>query len=280
LRPIDYLLPVASAQVKSALIFAAMMADGITTIEEAVMTRDHTERMLVGFGAGLRRVGNKMEVRPGVCLKGRDIIVPGDISSAAFFIVLASILPGGKLTLQKNGINPTRTGIIDAMKSMNADIVLRNINDGGEPSADLLIEHRQLNGIEIGGNMIPRLIDELPVIAVAATQAQGRTTVRDATELRVKETDRISAIVTELKKMGARIQEQEDGFVVEGPNDLNGAVCESYNDHRIAMALAVAGVTARGETVIRNAECINVSFPGFIPLIKEVCGEDTVHISQ
>ena len=280
LKPIEYSLPVASAQVKSALIFAALMAEGTSVIEEPVITRDHTERMLSRFGAELERSGKKIAVRTGVSLIGQEIEVPGDISSAAFFMVLASILPGSKLILQRNGINPTRTGVIDALKTMTAGIVFKNVNDDIEPSADLLIEHRQLNGIDIGGNMIPRLVDELPVIAVAATQAQGKTTVSDAAELRVKETDRIRAIVTELKKMGGRIHEREDGFTVEGPSHLQGAVCESYNDHRIAMALAIAGLTARGETVIKNAECIDISFPEFIGLIREVCGDGTISISE
>ncbi len=281
LRSIEYALPVASAQIKSALIFAGMQAEGITVIEEPVMTRDHTERMLIEFGAVLERAGNRIKIEPGDSLNGREILVPGDISSAAFFIVLASIMPESRITIQNTGVNPTRAGIIQAMQSMGADIISANADQvGKEPIADLIITSKNLQGIEIKGEIIPTLIDELPVIAVAATQAQGKTVISDAGELRVKETDRIKAIVQEMRKMGAVIQERKDGFVVEGPCDLHGAVCTSYNDHRIAMALSIAGLNAGGETIIENAECIDISFPEFIPLIREVCGDEAVSISE
>lgn len=280
LKAIDYRLPVASAQVKSALIFAGMLAQGTTTIEEPVKTRDHTERMLADFGADLEQIGTAISIAPGVDLCGREVYIPGDISSAAFFVVLASLVPDSTLTIQNTGVNPTRTGSIDVLRSMGADIRVENRRSfGKEPVADLVIVHRPLQAVDIDGALIPRVIDELPIIAVAATQAEGSTRIRDAGELRHKETDRIKAIVQELQKMGAAMTEQEDGFIVHGPCDLKGAVCSSHNDHRIAMALAIAGMSAHGETEIENADCIDISFPEFIPLMKKVCGEDAVRIS-
>jgi 3-phosphoshikimate 1-carboxyvinyltransferase len=280
LRAIEYVLPIASAQVKSALIFAGMLADGVTIIEEPIATRDHTEKMLIKFGADLERVGNRIRVKSDNSLYGSMVRVPGDISSAAFFIVLASILPDSNLMLQKTGMNPTRIGSVEAMRSMGADITVDKMpTKESEPVTDLIINHRSLKGAHIHGKMVPRLIDELPIIAVAATQAEGTTTVSDASELRIKETDRITAIVQELRKMGAIISEKEDGFIIDGPCVLNGAVCSSHNDHRIAMALAIAGLCAHGETIIEKAECIEISFPEFVPLIREVCGEDAIRIS-
>ncbi|MBN2620562.1 3-phosphoshikimate 1-carboxyvinyltransferase [candidate division WOR-3 bacterium] len=280
LRAMDYTLPVASAQVKSALIFAGMLANGTTTIKEPTMTRDHTERMLLDFGAALQRSGDVISIAPGKDLHGQEVCVPGDISSAAFFIILASIAPGSRITIENTGVNPTRAGIIDILRSMGADITRKDQRYlGQEPVADLVIMQHPLQGVDINGAVIPRLIDELPIIAVAATQAHGTTRVQDAQELRHKETDRIRAIVLELQKMGAKITEQEDGFIVHGPCDLHGATCSSHHDHRIAMALAIAGTVAQGETRIENAECIDISFPEFIPLMKKVCGEDAIRIS-
>ncbi len=237
--------------------------------------------MLVEFGADLKRSGNRITVKPGRDLQGREILVPGDISSAAFFIVLASILPGGNITIQRVGMNPTRTGILDVMQSMGAAMSFENTGESGrEPIADLTIKYRQLQATEVQGEMIPRLIDELPIIAVAATQARGVTRISDAGELRVKETDRIRAIVQELQKMGAAISEQPDGFSVKGPVKLRGATCSSHGDHRIAIALAIAGLIAEGKTVIYDAECIAISFPEFVSLVQEVCGETAIGISQ
>jgi 3-phosphoshikimate 1-carboxyvinyltransferase len=280
LRAIDYTLPVASAQVKSALIFAGMLANGTTTIKEPVMTRDHTERMLRNFGADLQRTGDTIRITPGKDLHGQEVYVPGDISSAAFIVVLASIVPDSKITIENTGVNPTRAGVIDVLRSMGADIAQKDQRClGKEPVADLVIGQHSLQGVDINGALIPRLIDELPIVAVAATQAHGTTRVQDAGELRYKETDRIKAIVLELQKMGGAITEQEDGFTVHGPCDLHGATCSSHHDHRIAMALAIAGAVAQGETEIEHAECIDISFPEFIPLMKKVCGEDAIRIS-
>ncbi len=264
LNPFQYTLPVASAQVKTALLFAGLYATGGTIIKEPLPTRDHTERMLEIMQADLKISPPEIKVVGGKELKGTDIFIPGDISSAAYFIAAASILKGSQITIKQVGVNPTRTGIIEILEKMGAKIDTLNYRiKSNEPQADLMIEYSKLRAAEIKKENIPFLIDELPLIAVVASQAQGKTVVSGAKELRVKETDRIKAIVSELKKMGADIKEKEDGFIVEGPSKLKGAVCESYNDHRIAMSLAVAALLAEGKTVIRNSECINISFPGF-----------------
>jgi 3-phosphoshikimate 1-carboxyvinyltransferase len=269
-----YEMPVASAQVKSAILLAGLHARGETTVREPVLTRDHTERMLKYMGAdiakkdlGLTRVtGNRW-------MTGREIDAPGDISSAAFFIVLAAIADQAEIRVTGVGVNPLRTGIVDCLKSMGADIILTNERQSGnEPVADLVIRSSRLLGIEIKGGMIPRLIDEIPVLAVAATQAQGTTVIRDAGELRVKETDRIKAIAEGLRKMGASVKELADGLAIEGPVRLRAAECESFDDHRIALALAVAGLVADGETVIRNAECVAISFPEFAEKVRALAG--------
>jgi len=281
LKAIDYTIPVASAQVKSALIFAGMLAHGVTTIREPVKTRDHTERMLAAFNAGLRYEGNSITVMPEPGMTGQQVCVPGDISSAAFFIVMASILPGSDLLIQHVGVNPTRTGMIDVLRSMGGAITYDDLHEeNNEPVTDIRVVYSPLGGLDVDGDIIPRLIDELPVIAVAATQAKGVTRISNAGELRLKETDRIYAIVKGLQSMGALIHEHKDGFVIHGPCILHGAICSSYQDHRIAMALTIAGLIATGETVIQNAECIAISFPEFITRVKEVCGEDTICISE
>lgn len=281
LKAIEYTLPVASAQVKSALIFAGMLAQGTTIIRECIKTRDHTERMLAAFNGSVTCNEQHIEVTPDPHMVGQKMHVPGDISSAAFFIILASILPESNLVIQQVGVNPTRTGIIDALQSMGAQISLLNVREeNNEPIADIHVGCCSLCAPDIGGDCIPRLIDELPIIAVAATQAHGMSRISGAGELRIKETDRIHAIVTGLQRMGADIHEQKDGFVIHGPCDLHGGVCSSYHDHRIAMALTIAGLVATGETVIQDAECIDISFPEFIPLLNKVCGEDTIRISK
>ena len=264
LNPFRYTLPVASAQVKTALLLAGLYTIGETLIKEPLPTRDHTERMLEIMRADLKISPPEIKVMGGKELKGTDIFIPGDISSAAYFIVAASVLKGSQITIKQIGVNPTRTGIIGILNKMGAKIDTLNYQiKSNEPQADLKVEYSELKGIEIKKENVPFLIDELPLIAVVATQAQGKTVVSGARELRVKETDRIKAIVSELKKMGADIEEREDGFAVNGPTRLQGAVCESYNDHRIAMSLAVAALLAEGKTVIRNSECIDISFPGF-----------------
>jgi 3-phosphoshikimate 1-carboxyvinyltransferase len=204
-------------------------------------------------------------------LEPLNIAIPGDISSAAFFVVAASIVPGAWLRIQGVGTNPTRTGLLDVLADMGGSVVVENArSSGGEPLADLVIQAAPLRGVDIGGALIPRLIDELPVIAVAATQAQGITTVHEAAELRAKESDRISTLVTELRKLGAKIAELPDGFVVEGPSVLHGAVVDSHSDHRLAMSLAIAGLVAQGETTILGAESIPVSFPGFAQSLEGI----------
>ena len=271
IRPIRYTLPVASAQVKSALLLAGLYAAGETVIKEPLSTRDHTERMLKIMQADIKISSSEIELRGGKELKGTEIFIPGDISSAAYFIVAASILKGSQIIIKQVGVNPTRTGIIEILKKMGSKINLLNYQiKSNEPQADLKIEYSSLKGIEIGEKDVPFLIDELPLIAVIATQAQGKTIVKGAKELRVKETDRIKAIVSELKKMRADIEEREDGFVVKGPSKLKGAVCESYNDHRIAMSLAIAALLAEGKTIIKNPECIDISFPGFKKTLQKL----------
>ncbi|MBA7560047.1 3-phosphoshikimate 1-carboxyvinyltransferase [Candidatus Atribacteria bacterium 1244-E10-H5-B2] len=264
LNPFQYTLPVASAQVKSALLLAGLYTTGETVIREPLSTRDHTERMLEIMRADIKIFPPEIKIKGGKELKSTEIFIPGDISSAAYFIAAASILRDSQIIIKQVGVNPTRTGIIEILKKMGTKIDILNYQiKSNEPQADLMIEYSKPKGVEIKKENVPFLIDELPLIAVVATQAQGKTVVSGARELRAKETDRIKAIVSELKKMGADIEEREDGFAVNGPIRLQGAVCESYNDHRIAMSLAVAALLAEGKTVIKNSECIDISFPGF-----------------
>ncbi|MFQ6091556.1 MAG: 3-phosphoshikimate 1-carboxyvinyltransferase [bacterium] len=276
LKPISYSMPVASAQVKSAVLLAGLYAQGQTVVREPSPTRDHTERMLRLMGGEVEAIDGGLKISGGGELSPIDIAVPGDISSAAFFLVAALLCPDSKLIMTGVGVNPTRTGMIDVLQKMGANISITNHRtEGGEPVADLEAESSGLQGIEIEGKTIPRVIDELPIIAVAATQAKGRTVVRGAEELRVKETDRIRAIVQELSKMGSKIGEQPDGFTIEGPTPLRGARCQSRGDHRIAMALAVAGLVAEHETYIEGTECVEVSFPGFFQILEKVSQEDS-----
>lgn len=271
LQGIAYNSPVASAQVKSAILLAGLQAAGETTVTEPHLSRDHTERMLQAFGVQVERDGLTVRVKGGQELQGRSIHVPGDISSAAFLIAAVMMVPDSSLVIENVGINPSRTGIIDVVKAMGGSLELLNervVNE--EPVADLLVTHSRLQGIEISGDIIPRLIDEIPVIAVMATQANGRTVIRDAQELKVKETDRIATVVSQLSKFGANIVATEDGMVIEGNAKLTGAVIDSMGDHRIGMAMAIAGLVAEGETVIENDEAINVSFPGFAELLQRI----------
>jgi 3-phosphoshikimate 1-carboxyvinyltransferase len=265
LKSIEYTMPIASAQVKSSLLLAGLYAHGLTVVRQPGPARDHTERMLGAMGAPIAVLGNTIHSeRPQAPLKPLNITIPGDISSAAFLLVAASAQPDSKLTILDVGINSTRTGIVDALSEMGADIQSKDrIDQGGEPVADLVVSGGGLRGMEFGGEQIVTMIDELPVLAVAATQAAGRTVVRDAQELRVKETDRIATTVSELKKMGAQIQETTDGFIVDGPTQLSGTSVDSHRDHRLAMALAVASLIANGETTIHNAHVTADSFPGF-----------------
>ncbi|WKA57226.1 3-phosphoshikimate 1-carboxyvinyltransferase [Planococcus shenhongbingii] len=265
LQAINYTLPVASAQVKSAILLAALKAEGKTVITEPVPTRDHTEIMLEHFGATLtKRNDGAIELEGGQKLKAAHVQVPGDISSAAFMIGAALITEQSEVLLTNVGSNPTRTGILDVIKQMGADVDWTERAVEGEPSADLTIRSSKLKGIEIGGELIPRLIDEIPLIALIATQAHGTTIIKDAEELRVKETDRIAAVVAELSKMGADITATDDGMVINGPTALNGADMKTYGDHRLGMMAAVAALAAEGEVHIDDPDCIAVSFPNFV----------------
>lgn len=264
LHPVHYSSPVASAQVKSAVLLAGLFAEGVTTVTEPEKSRDHTERMLAAFGAEVDINGNTVRVRGRPSLQGRAVRVPGDISSAAFFLVAASIVPGSDLLVKNVGVNPTRTGILDALTEMGADLTLLNEREeSGEPVADIRVRAAALRGVDIGGALIPRLIDELPVLAVAALFAEGQTLVRDAEELRVKETDRIAAVAEEFAKLGAVVQPTEDGFVIEGRQEIGGGAAGSRGDHRIAMSLSVAALAARKPVLIGSPESVSISYPGF-----------------
>ena len=271
----DHTLPVASAQVKSALLLAGLYDDSPTTVRQPGPARDHTRRMLAAMGATIEVRGLTVTLVPGPSpLVPLSLTVPGDISSAAFLLVAATLVPGSEVTVEDVGINPTRTGLLDVLREMGAEIDLDNEHEqGNEPVADVTVRASDLVGVEVGGDMVVRMIDEFPVLAVAATQAHGTTVVRDAAELRVKETDRIATVVTELRALGAHIDPLPDGFIIEGPTSLRGAVVDSHGDHRLAMALAVAGLLADGETVVGNAECIRDSFPGFETTLARLKGE-------
>jgi 3-phosphoshikimate 1-carboxyvinyltransferase len=259
-----YHSPIASAQVKSAIILAGLNGDGTTSVTEPLKSRDHTERMLEAFGAEVESEGLTVSIHGGQELKGTHIEVPGDISSAAFFLVAGAIVPNSTITLQKVGLNPTRTGILDVLNQMGAEISYQNMNDEvSEPFGDLVIKTSSLKGTVIKGDLIPRLIDEIPIIALAATQAEGQTIIQDAQELRVKETDRIKTVVNELKKMGADIEATEDGMIINGRTMLKGAPVQSHGDHRIGMMLSIASCIAEGETTLSNSEAIAVSYPTF-----------------
>ncbi len=271
LKAIDYTLPVASAQVKSAIILAALYADGTTTITEPEPTRNHTEIMLNYFGANIKNDGNKIICGPVEELYAKDITVPADISSAAYFMAAGIISPDSDITIENVGVNPTRTGIIDVFKEMGADITLENEKIiCGEETADINVKTSSLKGVEIGGKIIPRLIDEIPIIAVAACFAEGQTVIKDAQELKVKETNRIKTVVEELKKMGANITETDDGMIINGGNPLKGAIVDSHGDHRIAMSCAIAGIMANGNTLIENSQCVDISFPKFFELLDSL----------
>jgi 3-phosphoshikimate 1-carboxyvinyltransferase len=259
--------PVASAQVKSALLLAALTATGDTTVIEPVQSRDHSERMLRAFGAQLSVGGpglTEVTVTPGASLRGQDVIVPGDISSAAFWLVAGAITPGADLTVQNVGLNPSRTGVLDVLKQMGARIELLNGREvAGEPVGDLRVTHGPLQAFTIGADLIPRLVDEIPVLAVAACYAEGISRVSGAEELRVKETDRLAVMARQLGAMGARIEEFADGMAIEGGVALQGADVDSETDHRVAMSLAVAAQVAHGPTQLHRPEAAAVSYPGF-----------------
>ncbi|MGE8203274.1 3-phosphoshikimate 1-carboxyvinyltransferase [Heyndrickxia sp. NPDC080065] len=269
MESIDYQLPVASAQVKSAILLAGLQANGTTSVTELQATRDHTERMLKAFGVTVLQNGNKISIKGKQSLQATKVCVPGDISSASFFLVAGSIVPNSKIILQQVGVNPTRTGIIDVLKKMGAKLeVTPKSGEAFEPLADIQIQTSPLKAVEIAGEIIPRLIDEIPIIALAATQAEGITVIRDAQELKVKETNRIDTVALELKKMGAHIETTEDGMIIYGRTPLKGTRVNSHGDHRIGMMLAIASYIADGETIIENSEAINVSFPSFFETLN------------
>ena len=265
LRGIEYDLPVASAQVKSCILLAGLSADGDTVIHQPALSRDHTERMVTAMGAAVEEDGLDLLLRPSE-LKAVDISVPGDISSAAFWIVAGLCHPNSRVLVHGVGLNPSRTGIIDALQAMGAGDSLKLVDErteGGEPVADLLVTPGRLRGTEIGGDMIPRILDEVPILAVAACFAEGETVIRDATELRVKESDRIATTVEELSRLGADIEAREDGMVIRGTGRLKGAACLSHSDHRLAMSMAVCGLLAEGATEVHGAEDASISYPSF-----------------
>ncbi|MFV0337716.1 MAG: 3-phosphoshikimate 1-carboxyvinyltransferase [Chthoniobacterales bacterium] len=271
LNGIVYELPVASAQVKSAILLAGLYAEGRTTIVEPTPSRDHTERMLQYYLASIRREGNAITIHGNQTLESRDFDVPGDISSAAFWLVAAAAQEGAQLHIENVGLNQTRTGIIDVLVRMGARIrEVLSQTDSPEPRGLIDVKGTQLHGTVIQGSEIPNVIDELPILAVAAALAEGRTEIRDAAELRVKETDRIAAVAENLRLMKVPVEEYDDGMAIQGGIDLRGARLQSYGDHRIAMAFAIAGLFATGETIIENAECVNTSYPGFVETLQKI----------
>ncbi|KXT79574.1 5-Enolpyruvylshikimate-3-phosphate synthase [Streptococcus sp. DD11] len=270
LKPIRYQLPVASAQVKSALIFAALQAQGESVIIEKELTRNHTEDMIVQFGGQIAVDGKEIRIEGGQQLQAQQVTVPGDISSAAFWLVAGLIVPDSKIVLENVGINESRTGILDVIQAMGGRIRLSNVDQVAK-SATITVESSELKGTDIGGSIIPRLIDELPIIALLATQAQGRTVIRDAEELKVKETDRIQVVADALNSMGAAIVPTEDGMIIEGKTALHGAAVNTFGDHRIGMMTAIAALlAAEGKMALERAEAINTSYPSFFTDLEEL----------
>lgn len=263
LHGIHYNSPVASAQVKSAILLAGLYADGETRVTEPELSRNHTELMLSHFGAQVHTEQTTAIITPAKELYGQKILVPGDISSAAFFLAAGILIPGSEILIRNVGINPTRDGILRVCKDMGADITLLNVKNEGEPTADILVRSSELHGVTIGGAVIPTLIDELPMIAAMACFATGDTIIRDASELKVKESNRIEVMVRNLQAMGADVEETEDGMIIHGGKPLHGAIIDSKADHRIAMTFAIVGCLAEGETEILGAECVEISYPNF-----------------
>lgn len=273
LQPTHYYSPIASAQVKSCILLAGLMVEGQTTVTEPALSRDHSERMLQAFGATLeiKRDTHSVTLTGKPTLRGQKVVVPGDISSAAFWLVAGVIVPNSDLLIENVGVNPTRTGILEALEMMEADITRLNERIvAGEPVADLRVRHSQLKACEIAGNLIPRLIDEIPILAVAAAFAEGTTVIKDAAELRVKESDRLAVMATELGKMGVKITELTDGLEIIGGSKLKGAEVDSFTDHRIAMSLAIAALNAQGKTTINRAEAAAISYPDFVDTLTTI----------
>ena len=274
LKSINYVSDKANAQVKSAVLFAGLYANAPTTYFEPIKSRDHTERMLKLFGVDVEINDNFITVNPIKKLLHREIFVPGDISSAAFFIVAALIVPGSNLTIKNVGINPTRDGLIEVLKQMGADITLTNLREiSNEPVCDITVKYSKLRSVNINTDIIPRMIDEIPIFVLIATQAEGITRISGAKELRVKESDRIFAIASQFKKLGAQVEALEDGFIINGSSSiyLTGTLLDSFEDHRVAMTLAIASLVAKEETIIKDSSCVNISFPGFYEVLKSIC---------
>jgi len=269
LHGMDYPLPVPSAQVKSAILFAGLSAEGVTTVIEPQHTRDHTERLLKGFGGRCEIEGLTIRVWGEQRLEGRPVVVPGDLSSAAFFLVGGSIVPNSEILIRDVGINPTRTGILEALVEMGADITMDNRRElNGEPIANLRVKSASLKGFSLPKEWIPRIIDEIPVLCIAAACAEGETLIQGAGELRVKESDRITAMAEGLRRIGVDVEEFPDGLKIFGKGSIKGGWVESYGDHRVAMSFLIAGLVAEGEIVVGGTECIATSFPNFTPLLK------------
>lgn len=266
-------LNVASAQVKSAILLAGLFATGETTVVEPYQSRDHTERMLKKFGVKINRDRLRISLLGNQKLIGTNIIVPGDISSAAFLIVAATIIPNSKIIIKNVGLNPTRTGVIDVLKQMGANIKIMNYREAEEPYGDIIVTASSLSGTTISGDLIPKLIDEIPIIALAATQAKGKTIIKDAEELKVKESNRIDTVVKQLKQMGAHITAIEDGMIINGKTNLIGTDVDCYKDHRIGMMLSVAALLSEGDTTIKNSDCINISYPNFLKDLAFLSGK-------
>jgi len=273
LKPTHYHSPIASAQVKSCILLAGLLTEGATTVTEPALSRDHSERMLRAFGANIQVDPDTHSVTiQGPCnLNGQKVIVPGDISSAAFWLVAGSIVPDSDLVVENVGVNPTRTGILEVLQAMGADITEENVREvAGEPVADLRVRYAPLQATEISGAIIPRLIDEIPILAVATIFAKGTTVIKDAAELRVKESDRLAVMAKELNSLGAQVRELSDGLEIIGGTILSGNTVDSYTDHRVAMSLAIAGLNAQGKTTIQRAEAAAISYPDFIPTLENL----------
>ncbi|HIK11229.1 MAG TPA: 3-phosphoshikimate 1-carboxyvinyltransferase [Oscillatoriaceae cyanobacterium M33_DOE_052] len=274
LQPIHYPSPIASAQVKSCILLAGLMTEGKTTVTEPSLSRDHSERMLKAFGAQIEvnPDTHSVTVTGPAQLRGQKVVVPGDISSAAFWLVAGAIVPDADLTVENVGINPTRTGILEVLQMMDADIeILEQHSVAGEPVASLRVRHSQLKATTIAGDIIPRLIDEIPILAVAAAFAKGTTVVKDAAELRVKESDRLQVMAAQLNRMGAKVTELPDGLEIIGGTPLHGAEVDSHDDHRCAMSLAIAALRASDTTTIRRAAAAAISYPDFTPTLVQIC---------
>lgn len=271
LQGITYKMPIASAQVKSAILFAGLHANGPTTIIEKEKSRDHTERMISHFGGNISIQDKRITIEPQNHFVGTNVFVPGDISSAAFFLVAGTIVKNSEFTLKNIGLNPTRTGILDVLRNMGASITISDEQlDYFEPYANLTVKSSEMKGTIIEKELIPRLIDEIPIIALLATQSNGTTIIKDAHELKVKETNRIDTVVNELKKLGASIEATDDGMIIHGPTQLKGAKVNSHKDHRIAMMLAIASLICEGEVILENAEDIAVSYPTFFSDLEKL----------